>query len=198
MQHILGVTLEDLWFSLSQGRKDQICRLISQNVLKMRQAPSPERYCSLAGRPLRHDFFRTNDILNDGWKYHGPFRTEQLLNDFIFREHLGFSARDHRSCKAEFLAQHAAACLLLHEPVLTHGDLQRSNIQVQLRLDLSVDSVKFLDRECAGWYTSYWEYVMTLRGCKHFLDDWLQHVNKILENFPQEWVWMRTVMEAKW
>ena len=197
MQNIPGSTLEDLWSTLSQSQKHQVCTFIMQYVRKMRETPPLDRYCSLGGGPLRHEFFRTD--CSTRWMYHGPFRTEHAFNFFIFQTHLGYKREDFQHCKAEFLADQASAFLQQHPSVLTHGDLRRDNIQVQFRPDrMTIESVTFLDWESAGWYPSYWEYVMMLRGCKYFLDDWLGHVNQMLQKYPQEWLWMKAIMELKW
>lgn len=197
MQHIPGTTLEDLWSTLNPSQKNQTCTLITQHVRKMREAPLLDRYCSLGGGPLRHEFFRIE--YPTMWMYHGPFHTEHALNFFIFQAHWGYKREGFRQWKAEFFAEGASKVLQQHPSVLTHGDLRRNNIQVQFGPDdSSIDSVTFLDWEFAGWYPSYWEYVMMLRGSKYFVDDWLGHVNQMLQRYPQEWVWMKTVMEMKW
>lgn len=192
MEHVPGTTLEALWPFVGEAQKAIICDRIRNCIEDMRKIPSPGGFCSLDKMPLRHNFFRT--CTGNKCTFGGPFDTETDLNDFISKQYF-----DELSLpwKGLFFSRHTASILQNHPPVFTHGDLQRSNILVQLHPDFSTRII-ILDWEFAGWYPNYWEYVMAVRGCGTFHDDWHHWVDQILVSFPQQWAWVRALRELRW
>lgn len=194
MEYVPGSTLKDLWDTLSDGRKRGLCERIRRHIEAMRAIPSPGGYCSLDRKPLRHEFLRT--LVGNEWKYHGPFDTETDFNTFILNEYWERSSVGNRHMKGLFYARHMEPFLQHHLPVFTHGDLQRDNIIVQI-YPRSI-RIAILDWENAGWYPSYWEYAIAVRGCGRFLDDWHYYVDHMLVSHTQEWLWLKTLMEPLW
>ena len=194
MEYVSGPTLEDLWPDLSLEQKHEISQKITNNVDRMRLAPSPSGFCSLGRLPLRHEFFETRTGLNS-WANSGPFQLESELNEVMIAKCFGAS---HLIQKGRFYRRHLKSVLSNHRPTLTHGDLQRKNIIVQTSNTTSEMHITFLDWESAGWYPSYWEYVMAVRGCDRFQDDWHHWVDQILKPYPRTWIWIKTLMELLW
>ena len=194
MEYIPGATLENLWPTLSDGLKRGVCEKIRRLLKTMRGIPSPGGYCSLERKPLRHEFFRT--LVGNELKFHGPFNSETDFNAFILNEYWELSSGGNRHMKGIFYARHAAPFLQHNFPAFTHGDLQRDNIIVQIHPRSM--TIIILDWECAGWYPSYWEYALAVRGCGRFLDDWHSYVDQMLVSRTQEWLWLKTLMEPLW
>lgn len=196
MENIPDLDLHTLWPTLSPDQKTQICELMKKNIRLMRDGSLLSCYCSLDGAALRHDFFRST--LSGRWMFYGPFVDDKAFNSFLFHTYLGSLNNDNRGFTAEFYANHTSAILYDHPGVFTHGDLQRSNILVQILPDSNIGGITIVDWEYAGWYPRYWEYVMAVRGCGPVPDDWLGNVEQILQPFPHQWVWMKTMMAAVW
>jgi hypothetical protein len=76
-----------------------------------------------------------------------------------------------------------------HASVFTHGDFQRKNVLVR--------NDGTFDWEAAGWYPSFWEYVMTMYSCR-WDDDWHSWAVKILDEYPNEYAWMDMVFRELW
>ena len=58
--------------------------------------------------------------------------------------------------------------------------------------------VTILDWEVAGWYPSYWEYARALFACGHWNDDWNFWVDRILDQYLNEWAWMDMLLKQLW
>ncbi|KAI1467653.1 kinase-like protein [Daldinia caldariorum] len=74
-------------------------------------------------------------------------------------------------------------------PVLTHGDLNASNIIVR-----GNQVVGIIDWETAGWYPPYWEYTS---ACYLPMQDWRDFVPTFLEPYPEEFR-METLRQRWW
>ena len=193
MERITGTSLEDIWPSLRHIEKEAISSKVKSYINELRLIPSPTAYCSVGNKPLRDPIFWTGfGVENQGLD--GPFDSEPDLNDAIIKKCL---SSDHLRGKAEFFKRHLPLVFGSHPPVLTHGDLQRKNILVRIKSDLDIE-ITFLDWETAGWYPSYWEYARAILACGRFEDDWGCWVDRFLDPFPNEWLWMHTMMLELW
>lgn len=191
MERIVGTNLQDAWPTLSRVQKDAVSTKIKNHLDRMRSIPSPKAYCSVSHNPLRDPIFWTGD---ERLRLDGPFTSESELNDALMKSCF---RSEHLQGKAEFLRRHLPSVLNGHPAVLTHGDLQRKNIMIRIESNSNI-SITLLDWEVAGWYPSYWEYARAILGCGRFEDDWHCWVDRILDPFPNEWIWMQTFMLELW
>jgi len=90
--------------------------------------------------------------------------------------------------RASFMERALSAVLRDHEPVFTHGDLQRKNFMV------TDPELVIVDWETAGWYPSYWEYVMAMSACGNMKDDWNVWVDRVMQPYYSEFAWINTLM----
>ncbi|KKY28831.1 putative phosphotransferase enzyme family protein [Phaeomoniella chlamydospora] len=199
MERVAGKHLETEWPLLSRSDKEAISIKLRSNLDELRQLQSPGGYCSLGQRPLLDGVFWTDGTVDT---IAGPFKTESELNEAMIQKYI-FNNLPLE--KAHFYRRAFPFIFRCHPPVFTHGDLQRKNIMVQ-KVPISNDGdevsfdykVTFLDWEVAGWYPSYWEYSRALFACGRWNDDWSFWVEKILEPFLNEWVWMDMLLKELW
>lgn len=77
--------------------------------------------------------------------------------------------------------------------IFSHGDLQRKNIIIQ-----PDGSDVLVDWATGGWYPSYWEYAMAMVACGNWKDDWHAYLAKILDEYPNQYVWINTMRLELW
>ena len=128
----------------------------------------------------------------------GPFDTESEINNaFIKKTLLIDQTWNKRGPKrAEFYRRMLPGVLRNHEPVFTHGDLQRKNTIIQPALaeerdrplsEVMAFHVTLVDWENAGWYPSYWEYCSASWSFR-FDDDWPEYLEKAVDPWPVEYL----------
>lgn len=191
MERIAGTNLQEAWPSLSLVQKDVVSAKLKNYLDRMRSIPSPKAYCSVGGKPLRDPLFWTGD---ESRRLDGPFDSESELNDALVK--VSFSSEQIRG-KVDYLRKHLPTVLNGHPAVFTHADLQRKNIMIRIESNSDI-SITLLDWETAGWYPSYWEYAHAIIGCRYFEDDWHCCVDRILDPFPSEWIWMQMFLSQHW
>lgn len=184
MERFHTSTLEQLWNELSVPEKHDIAMQMKTHMQSLRKLPSPRRYCSLDNKPLRDSLFWVEHD-SEPSDFAGPFSSESDLVDAIVRK-CKLSALNE---KADFYDINLPEIFRNHEPVFTHGDLQRKNIMVKFEPHSHI-SLVLLDWESAGWYPSFWEYAQTLRGCLLFEDDWHRWIPEFLDQFRTEYAWL--------
>ena len=199
MERIAGKSLDSEWPFLSQTQKDTITIKLRASFDEMRKLQSPGGYCSLGKRPLLDNVFWTGNTADT---IAGPFETEAELNDAMIEKYI---FNNLPRMKADFYRRAFPLIFHDHPPVFTHGDLQQKNILVrkvpcsgkgeEARFEYEI---AILDWEFAGWYPSYWEYSRALFACGRWNDDWSFWVDKILDPFLNEWVWMNMLLRELW
>ncbi len=177
MERINGKTLEETWHIFDEQQKKMIIAQLQRHIGQMRTVKSPGGYCSLDNKPLLNEIFWTHSR-----DCSGPFSTEAELYDAIVRKCLTSEALKQ---KAEYYRDVLPSVLRGHEPILTHGDIQRKNIILRTG---SVADIVLLDWESAGWYPRYWEYAATVFA-GWFTDDWFRWIPNFLKPFPNEYAW---------
>lgn len=202
MERINGKRLDHEWGSLNQDEKHAIASKLKRDFEELRKLPSPGGFCSLGGRPLSGDIFRT-DL--ESSLHAGPFPTECELNEAMLRGVLHAGVSIHR---VNFYRRAFSNVFQNHSPTYTHGDFHRGNIVIErvgimstcatinaARCDIHVF---LLDWKYAGWFPCYWEYAMSLFVGAPWHDDWGIYVDKIMQSFPAEWSWAQKVLTDLW
>ncbi|KAJ4527774.1 hypothetical protein HRR83_000528 [Exophiala dermatitidis] len=183
MERIHGQTLKETWHTFADHKKELIVMQLRHCIRQLRKVGSPGGYCGLDQKPLLDDIFWTPEQ-----DCNGPFDTEADLNAAIVRKCRTSEALKH---KAEFYNLVFPEVLVGHQPVLTHGDLQKKNIMIRTGDE---NQVVILDWEVAGWYPTYWEYASTIFAA-WFEDDWYRWIPQFLETFPNEYAWYAMVAQ---
>ena len=194
MERIHGQSLDKAWLTLTPSQKQEISGKLQTMVGLWRKAPSPGRFCNLDGLPLSDALF---------WKGTGddPFRNDEVYND---EEDLNkalirnYALNDHLRGKGKFYELAFPHIFRGHEPVFTHGDLQRKNVLVTTNSSTGEVVLTMIDWEFAGWYPSYWEFTKALFACGRFEDGWSHWLLQILEPFWTEYSWLNTMMYELW
>ncbi|PWY87942.1 kinase-like protein [Aspergillus sclerotioniger CBS 115572] len=197
MDYIPGVTLGEVWNTLSDTSKTFLLAQLRAVFECMRAIPVPGFYGSVTQGPVPHSFFlppiEDPDIS-------GPFDEEVDFSRAI-------ALRANQMCNdggatwwpCEFLLRNLPEALQCHQPVFTHGDLQRENIILTKVINTSSGTEEYqviavVDWESAGWYPNYWEYACIFPGFK-WNDDWPTSVEKIIDALPLEGTLMAFVHE---
>lgn len=163
MQRLPGVTLDNIWTSLTETEKNSIVeqlRCIFQ-TLRAAECPWPNFWGGLDGGSVHHYLFY--DQKGRG-THLGPFTDETACVSGLVEDFRASVERNGRpDYKARFYEKHLPSTLRNHRPTLTHGDVQRQNIMVTTRPsdtnavgERSFD-VSIIDWEKAGWLPDYWE-----------------------------------------
>jgi serine/threonine protein kinase len=190
MDEIPGDTLEVLWKSLSPAQKSSITMQLQNAFKVLRSIPSPGYFGSLGRLKLHDGIFWTPQYDST---ISGPFETEDQLIHGMLERHMqdcGDRVRQKTDYYRRILPRYVRGNGV---SVFTHNDLQRKNII--LRPD---GGVVILDWAASGWYPQYWEYATTLHACGLWEDDWHVYATKILDEFPNEYMWMRTLRLEMW
>ena len=121
------------------------------------------------------------------------FSTEGEFIDSIVRVYLleggdsvTYRAQYYRRCLPKVLGGHGA-------PVFSHDDLQRKNVMLQ-----PDGKLVLVDWEAAGWYPAYWEYASALFAAGGWKDDWYHYLSIILDEYPNESLWLSTLRTEIW
>ena len=79
-----------------------------------------------------------------------------------------------------------------HGSVFTYGDFQRENVLVK-----PDGTLVLIGWEAAGWYPEFWEYAWAL-STDAWDDDWDWYVCHVLDEYLNEYAWMKMVFEDIW
>ncbi|KAK0102234.1 hypothetical protein ONS95_005857 [Cadophora gregata] len=205
MQRVVGETLASLWPTLDVSQKTAISRSLHSAMNTLRVLPSPGGYCSLGRQPLQDGIFWTGNDRKMS-PINGPFETEDEVNAAMVQKYIYNNLPVQ---KADFYSRTLKIVLQHHQPVFTHGDMQRKNILVRPRRLLAAQpsgaetaaqdfEITILDWETAGWYPSYWEYSRAMLGCGRWEDDWHVFLAQILEEYLLEWAWVNMMLVELW
>lgn len=188
MENIVGDSLESCWVSLNTEAKLAISDQLRIHLTQLRQIPSPGYFGSLGKRPFEHSVFWAGDDA-DRQVISGPFDSEGQMLEAMVQKYL-HNNPGYR--KSEYYSRMLPLVLHNHASVFTHGDFQRKNVLVR-----NDGTLIMIDWEAAGWYPSFWEYVMTMYSCR-WDDDWHSWAVKILDEYPNEYAWMDMVFRELW
>ncbi|RDB28023.1 hypothetical protein Hypma_002206 [Hypsizygus marmoreus] len=171
MSRIRGVSLDVVWDSLPQDKRDIVTEQIRGFVMQLRTLHPPPGHlsiCSVTGGAVA--CYRLH---NDGLA--GPFRDEAHMNVQLRR------LRPVEEYPAVVHSVHAKR----HPLVFTHNDLAPRNIMYD---EPSGKVLALIDWESAGWFPGYWEYTKTLNWvCKRPTEaDWKKEVPKMIPAYEEE------------
>ncbi|KAJ9636997.1 uncharacterized protein PV06_08151 [Exophiala oligosperma] len=189
MEKIQGQTLQTLWASLDDGRKDRICRQLETNLTEMRALPSPGGYCALGNLPLNCPIYCKVR----------PTSTEAEFNDALADACVRDVPDRHNPKEVwwtEYIRRAFASSLRDHPPTFSHGDLQTKNIMVSPE----DDTVTIIDWELSGWFPSYWEYTSAMIGAAGTMyeTDWYKWMERFLVPYYNETAWHSLVSTCKY
>lgn len=180
MERVVGQRLDDVWSQLDTLQKTKIASQLRSQVDRLRSLTAPGFFGCIDKQPFEDPIFWSDP--DDNLEYiSGPFDTEQQLNDALIQKYNATCVLKH---KANFYRRMFPKVLHYHNPVFTHGDLQRKNIIL-----MENGAAIVIDWETAGWYPEYWEYASAMAACGAWKDDWHEYVAQILKEYPNEYVW---------
>ncbi|KAK6714989.1 hypothetical protein SNK04_005914 [Fusarium graminearum] len=173
MQHIQGKTLKELWPELNGTRKTSIAKTLRDSLQQLRRLQHPGYFGNIDGGPPLDDVFTgTQGGLKN---VTSPFATEEELINSVIR----IFSLETRSCNKA--------------PVFTHNDLQSKNIMVQ-----DDGTIVIIDWEYSSWYPVYWEYSTAMFANGGWRDDWGEYLRIILDEYPNEAVWICQMKTQMW
>lgn len=189
MQRMPGVSLDQLWPTLKDCEKSNICAKLNGIIKSIRSIPAPPLYGSIDQGRFHHYLFYSPDVDKE---ICGPFDSEEQFNAaLVKRLRSAWAQMKRHSFKADFYERNLGRALVGHKPILTHSDLQRKNVIVHLDT-LQGLTVSLIDWEEAGWFPVYWEYFAALQGVQ-WDDDWSQRIEEIMEPWLSEAAVMKLV-----
>ncbi|KAF4342478.1 phosphotransferase family [Fusarium beomiforme] len=184
MQLVEGVTLENLWDSLSREEKVGVCEQLRDMVGELRQVrqdPNDVFLGQINRGPLQDVVFA------DGIRPRaGPFSSVKEFHDwfsFLIRR-LAASGPHWVGYKLENIPD-PYRLLLPDDPgiVFTHADLHQSNIMVTE--DSPCRVVAVIDWHQSGWYPDYWEFYKAIYT-NHYESEWVREYIPIFLKEPKE------------
>lgn len=189
MEFIKGDSLASCWASLKTAEKDAVCNSLGASFSQLRELRAPGSYSSLGHTPLLDPIFATEAPDSN---INGPFASIHLLTEALVRK-LELDCSDLKHEQAAFYRHILPKVLLDDEPTFTHADFQTKNVILQPSGD-----VVLIDWESAGWYPKYWEYAVAVFACGFWGDDWHSWLPKILQEFPNQYMWLATLRTHLW
>jgi hypothetical protein len=177
MQRMPGVPLDQLWPTLTDFEKSDICTQLNGIIASIRSIPAPPLYGSIDHGQFYHYLFYSPDADKE---ICGPFDSEDQFNAALVKRvrSINQHMNQHRY-RADFYERNLGRVLVGHKPVFSHSDLQRKNVIVH-RDTLQGLTISLIDWEDAGWFPCYWEYFTALQ-CVQWDDDWSQRIEEITE-----------------
>jgi hypothetical protein len=191
MQRMPGVPLDQLWPTLKDFEKSDICAKLNGIITSIRGIPAPRLYGSIDRGRFQHHLFYSPD---DDKEICGPFDSEDHFNAaLVKRLRSAWAQMKHHSFKADFYERNLGSTLVGHRFILSHSDLQRKNVIVH-RDESQGLTVSLIDWEDVGWFPNYWEYFIALQGVQ-WDDDWSQRIEEIMEPWLSEAAVMKMVYQ---
>jgi aminoglycoside phosphotransferase (APT) family kinase protein len=189
MQRMPGEPLDQLWPTLTEIEKSDICAKLKALFTLIRHIPAPLLYGSVDKSRFRHHLFHSRDRDRE---ICGPFDSEEQFNAaFVKRLRSDWAKMNQYSFRSDFYERNLGRTLVGHNPVFSHTDLQRKNVIVSRDPSQGL-RVSLIDWEDSGWFPTYWEYFTALQ-CVQWDDDWSQRVDEILEPWLSEMAVMKMV-----
>ncbi|KAG9253141.1 kinase-like domain-containing protein [Emericellopsis atlantica] len=191
MENIPGHHLDTIWAQLDSSEKSNIASQLRVYFNALRNLPTPGYFGCIGRRPFEESMFWTapEDDVEDGL-ISGPFDSEAEFNNALVQKYLYNSGLDP---KAAYYRRVLPLVLRDHNPVFTHGDLQRKNIIIK-----ESGMAVLIDWETAGWYPEYWEYALAMFACGAWQDDWHEIVGYSLAEYPNEYAWFDMLRRELW
>jgi aminoglycoside phosphotransferase (APT) family kinase protein len=190
MENISGRTLISLWDNLTGSEKASIASQLREMFDTLRRLPSPGYFGSVGRRKFLDGMFWTKEDLR---AINGPFGTEGDLIDAMLKRYM-HDGGDRVRHRADYYRRVLPQVLRGNgTAVFTHNDLQRKNIIIRPNGEAVI-----VDWATSGWYPVYWEYATAMFAFEARKDDWHVYLGKILDEFPNHYVWMNTLRVEMW
>lgn len=191
MQRMPGESLDQLWSTLDEFEKSDICAELKELFTSIRDIPAPPLYGSIDKGRFHHHLFYSPD---GDPEICGPFDSENQFNAaLVKRLRSAWVRMERHSFKSDFYERNLGRTLAGHRPIFSHSDLQRKNVIVHRDKSQGL-RVSLIDWEEAGWFPAYWEYFTALQGVQ-WEDDWSQRIEEILEPWLSEAAVMKMVYQ---
>lgn len=190
MEYVSGQTLSQCWSSLDPEQKTTIASQLRTRFEELRSLDPPGGFSSLGNRPLYDGLFLTDD---ENPTINGPFQSETEIAEALV---LKLQHEDEKFPSERAAYYRHVLPQVLHgdgRPRFTHADLQTKNIMLQPDGGLVI-----LDWQSAGWYPRYWEYAVAIFGCGWWADDFHSWVPRILDEYPNEYLWLANLRTFLW
>ena len=185
MEHVLGECLNSCWKGLNHPVELGVAKQLWGYFNQLRRIPSPGFFGLLARRPFSDSVSNSWASGGDDSNLSGPFNTIQPM--------LRALARKCRSAsKRGYYDRVLPRVMPNHGSVFTHGDFQRENVLVK-----PDGTLVLIGWEAAGWYPEFWEYAWAL-STDAWDDDWYWYVCPVLDEYSNEYAWMKMVFEYIW
>ncbi|KAF1842083.1 uncharacterized protein K460DRAFT_380032 [Cucurbitaria berberidis CBS 394.84] len=182
MQRMPGESLAQLWPTLEESEKSDICAKLKEVFTSIRQIPAPPLYGGVDNGRYHHYLFYSPDRDRE---ICGPFDSEDQFNAaLVKRLRFEWEHMKRHSFRADFYERNLGRTLAGHKPMFSHSDLQRKNVVVHRDTSQGL-RVSLVDWEEAGWFPDYWEYFTALQGVL-WDDDWSQRIEDILDPWISE------------
>ncbi|KAL5351504.1 hypothetical protein ACLOAV_003363 [Pseudogymnoascus australis] len=140
MDSVEGENLEDLWPSMPEEDRQDICRQLRVILTTMQSVKSRAGVIgSCNGGPFR-------ECRRMGEYKGGPFHNEAGFNNYVTKLIGTTPTEVNNALRSQLRTDHRI--------VFAHGDLSQHNIIIK---DMKISGI--IDREFAGWFPEYWEYV---------------------------------------
>ena len=172
MSHIPGVTLEEVWQTMSSHVKQRVTTQLRTMMTHLRSVspPSPcyfgsiESHICLDARLITRVTVGTKGFITSEEEFNKLIMTDlkTRFNDEYYFMLLSMARKDHKI-------------------VLTHADFHPRNIMIE---DGNVTGI--IDWSYAGWYPEHWEYVKALMSVGSIVD-WWRYLPNIMESYYSEW-----------
>ena len=181
-EYIPGQDMFRYWDTLDQAGKEAVASQLRRHLDELRSIPSPGYYGGVWRQPIM-DFYLTGGM-DVGPRPDTPAcDTEEEWVEAMLTMGQDIYAVEP-PMRYEWLKTMYHSGLRGHEPVFTHGDLDRGNILVR-----DDGTLVLIDWEYAGWYPSYWEFSNMSIVVSH-RDDWCLWLSRFLQEYALEAGWM--------
>lgn len=165
MEYVPGQPLKDVWGSLESDQRSEILAQPSDYIAQIRALKGIQ-----LGRLDGQGAIVPSIFTRSG----GPFSTLREFQEWLAQPR-------QRSTETSIYWQQITTQLDADYPIVfTYGDISSRNVHVR---DGRI--VALLDRELAGWYLDYWDYVFAMCGLDNV--DWATLGNRMPSLFPKRY-----------
>jgi hypothetical protein len=175
MTFIQGISLQELWGSLTADQKTAVRNQLSTLLLDLRNMPLPSTKLG-GGDPTI-----CKDVRRSIRSSPGPIYDEDQFNDFLV------STTKSRITQTYKTMIRTKCLQSTHRIVMTHGDFHLRNILATLH-NGNVEVNGIIDWEAGGAYPEYWEFVKSLNTMSPVEEeDWVQYLPEGMGEYYKEW-----------